>query len=169
MRWIEGTADAYDGPPVDLAIMSAHVAQVIHDDTAWLSTLAATRRALRPGGTLAFESRNPTVQGWRAWSAEAPHRYVDVDEHGPLEIWFDALSLERDDEAGDLAHCEIHYRFDRTGQHLVSRNALRFRSRARLEAQLTQSGFTLAELYGNWDRSPLTATSPEMIFIARAR
>lgn len=171
VRWIEGTADAYldaGGPPVDVAIMSAHVAQVIHDDTAWLATLAATHRALRPGGTLAFESRNPAVEGWRAWSAEAPHHHVASDALGPLEIWFDALTVERNPLAGDLARCEIHYRFDRTGEHLVSRNALRFRSRARLETQLTQSGFALAEVYGNWDRSPLTPTSPEMIFIARA-
>ena len=168
VRWIEGTADAYDGPPVDLVIMSAHVAQVIHDDTAWLATLAATRGALRPGGTLAFESRIPTVEGWRAWSAEAPHRHVDGGAHGPLEIWFDALTIERDPTAGDLARCEIHYRFERTGEHLVSRNALRFRSRATLEHQLTQAGFTVAEVYGNWDRSPLAPTSPEMIFIARA-
>ncbi len=170
VRWIEGTADAYDGPPVDLAIMTAHVAQVIHDDTAWLGTLTATRRALRPGGTLAFESRNPAVEGWRAWSAEAPHRRYDGDPHtyGPAELWFDALTIDRDPDAGDLAHCEIHYRFDRTGEHLVSRNALRFRPRATLERQLTRSGFAVAEVYGNWDRSPLTPTSPEMIFIAHA-
>ena len=28
------------------------------------------------------------------------------------------------------------------------------------------AGFTVAEVYGNWDRSPLAPTSPEMIFIA---
>lgn len=62
VRWIEGDASAYQGEPVDLAIMTAHVAQVIHDDAIWHATLEAVGRAIRPGGHLAFESRNPVVE-----------------------------------------------------------------------------------------------------------
>ncbi len=39
--------------------MTGHVAQVIADDETWHKTLAAIHRALRPGGRVAFESRNP--------------------------------------------------------------------------------------------------------------
>ena len=62
VRWIEGDVSSLNGPPADLAIMTAHVAQVISDDDVWRDTLAGTHRALRPGGHLAFESRNPAAQ-----------------------------------------------------------------------------------------------------------
>src|SRR5690606_6406848 len=104
VRWIEGGAGAFDGAPVDLAIMTAHVAQVIHDGDEWRATLAATRRAVRPGGHLAFESRNPEVEGWRAWSASAGRRRLD-GAFGAAEVWFDGLEVERDAEAGDLVRC----------------------------------------------------------------
>jgi len=166
VRWIEGDASAYDGPPVDLAIMTAHVAQVIHDDDIWRSTLAATHRALQPRGALAFESRNPAVKGWRAWSASTGRRRLDASS-GAAEVWFEFLELVRD-EGGDIARCEIHYHFERTGEELVSTNVLRFRPREVLEQQLTEAGFTVGRVYGDWDRSVFTSESPEMIFLARA-
>jgi len=164
--WVEGDASAYEGEPVDLAIMTAHVAQVIHDDATWHATLEAVARAVRPGGHLAFESRNPAVEGWRAWSSEAPHRHFE-SQFGPVEVWFENLEVERDAGAGDLARCEIHYRFAATGEHLVSRNALRFRPRAVLERDLRDAGFEVDRVYGDWDRSALDASSPEMIVVAR--
>ena len=48
--------------------MSGHVAQVIADDERWEATLDATREALRPGGRVAFESRDPDARGWEAWT-----------------------------------------------------------------------------------------------------
>jgi len=166
VRWIEGDASAYEGGPVDLAIMTAHVAQVIHENATWRGTLQAIARAVRRGGRLAFESRNPAVEGWRAWSSEAPHRHFE-SAVGPAEVWFDSLEVERDAEAGDLARCEIHYRFEATGEHLVSRNALRFRPRAVLERDLRAAGFEVERVYGDWNRSALDESSPEMIFVAR--
>ncbi len=44
--------------------MTGHVAQVFLSDEAWTATLTAIYDALRPGGRLAFETRNP---GDRAW------------------------------------------------------------------------------------------------------
>lgn len=166
VRWIEGDASAFEGEPVDLAIMTAHVAQVIHENATWQTTLAGIARAVRPGGYLAFESRNPDVEGWRAWSSEAPHRRLE-GALGPAEVWFDALEIERDAEAGDLARCEMHYRFEATGERLVSRNALRFRPRAVLERDLRAVGFEVERVYGDWDRSALEASSPEMIFVTQ--
>jgi hypothetical protein len=40
------------------------VAQVFLDDAEWATTLRAIHTALRPGGHLAFESRNPDDRAW---------------------------------------------------------------------------------------------------------
>jgi len=37
-----------------------------------------------------------------------------------------------------------------------------------VEHLLARSGFRVAEVYGDFDRSPLGDTSPEMIFVAEA-
>ena len=68
VRWIEGDASLLDEAEYDLAIMTGHVAQVITDDQRWRETLAATYRALRPGGRVTFESRNPSAREWTTWT-----------------------------------------------------------------------------------------------------
>ena len=57
VRWVLGGAGEIEHQAADLAIMSGHVAQFILDDSGWLEALAGFKRALRPGGCLAFESR----------------------------------------------------------------------------------------------------------------
>jgi hypothetical protein len=49
---------------------------------------------------------------------------------------------------------------------LVHEFPFRYFFRYEVEHLLTQSGFKVAELFGNFDRSPLTNNSPEMIFVA---
>jgi len=74
VRWIEGEAAALGSGRADLAVMSGHVAQVIADDDRWEATLDAIREALRPGGWMAFESRDPDARGWEAWTRRDSHR-----------------------------------------------------------------------------------------------
>lgn len=160
VRWVEGDATAIDGPPADLAIMTAHVAQVISDEDAWRTTLAATRRALRPGGHLVFDSRNPAAEAWRTWTPDISRTRID-SPWGPVDLWFQSPEAR-----GDLVRYEIHYRFVRSGDELVSANALRFRTEAALSQALSAEGFAVQEIFGDWDGNPLTRTSPEMIFVA---
>ncbi len=49
----------------------------------------------------------------------------------------------------------------------MSRGALRFIDAATLAAFLAGAGLTIEAQYGDWDRSPLADTSPEIITIAR--
>jgi hypothetical protein len=44
---------------------------------------------------------------------------------------------------------------------------LRFIGKADLDAALAQAGLVLEAQFGDWDESPLTETSPEIITIAR--
>lgn len=62
VRWICG--DTTDLPPmqVDLATMTANVAQAIADPLTWQKTLRGAHEALRPGGHPVFETRDPAGQ-----------------------------------------------------------------------------------------------------------
>ena len=60
-----------------------------------------------------------------------------------------------------------HNIFTATGETLVVRSELRFRSQAELSASLITTGFTVEQVYGNWQRGPVTSVSRVMVFIAR--
>ena len=66
--------------------MTANVAQVFLTDSEWASVLRAGWNALRPGGHLVFETRNPERQAWREWTRERSQRQTAVPEVGVVEI-----------------------------------------------------------------------------------
>jgi SAM-dependent methyltransferase len=68
VRWIEGGAERIGTPAVDLAVMTGHVAQFFLTDQSWHAALDALRAGLRPGGRLAFETRNPAAREWAGWT-----------------------------------------------------------------------------------------------------
>jgi SAM-dependent methyltransferase len=161
VRWIEGDASRIDDAQADLAIMTGHVAQVILDDKSWHATLAATHGALPPGGWVAFESRNPRARPWAAWTPQASRRHVDHAAHGRVEVWYRVLEVR-----SERVFYEIHYRFVSSGEELVTKNELRFRTQAELTHSLTDIGFSVEHLFGDWGRQPVEAQSPELIFVA---
>ena len=57
VTWLVGDATSLPRLQVDLAMMTANVAQVFVSDAEWTATLGAAHRALRPGGHLVFETR----------------------------------------------------------------------------------------------------------------
>ncbi len=162
VRWIEGGADRLGTQIADLAVMSGHVAQVIADDEDWRATLAATREALRPGGRVAFESRNPDARAWADWTRRDSARTADDPTGGRFEWWYELTEVLA---AGALVRSEVHYRF-RSGEELVSQNELRFRTRPELAENLAGAGFEVERLYGDWDRRPAGPGTPELIFVA---
>jgi SAM-dependent methyltransferase len=160
VHWIDGDASRLGTPAADLAIMTGHVAQFFLTDEHWHSTLTALRAALRPGGSLAFESRNPEVREWEAWIPEA-RRSVDDPTAGPVDWW-----SEVHDVRDGIVSYTIHYRFVATGEELVSPIKLRFRTEAELTESLDEAGFTVERMYGAWDRRPTGATTRELIIVA---
>ena len=161
VRWVEGDAARLEEAGADLALMTGHVAQVIADDQGWAWTLAAIRRALRPGGRLAFESRNPAAREWASWTPQASRRRFRHPALGQVEVWYQLTGVR-----GDLVSSEVHYRFAASGDHLVSANRLRFRTRAELARSLAEAGFSVERVFGDWDRRPVGPERPELIFVA---
>lgn len=71
VRWIEGDATALPGTgDADLLVCTGNAIQ--HISTEELPTvLHHIARALRPGGILSFESRNPAFREWQQWTPQA--------------------------------------------------------------------------------------------------
>jgi SAM-dependent methyltransferase len=165
IEWVHGDASAL--PSLDLqaalAIMTGHVAQLIVDEQEWRSALLALHAALRPGGTLAFESRNPEVAEWEGWTADQ-QQHVEDAAAGPLVTWSDGVVVQE-----DLVRYRNHVLVERTGEDLVSDVALRFRSLDRLRSDLEHTGFEVRAVHGDWDARPAGPEERELIVQAIAR
>jgi SAM-dependent methyltransferase len=163
VTWIEADARsvALTGP-FDLAVLTGHAYQAFLTAEDVLAMLSTVRAALAPGGRLAFETRNPLVHAWEQWTPAGSNGRVSVDGEGEVEVW---TSLRRVDDA--FVEFVMHYRFLATGEKLTSPQTIRFPTRADVERHLAAAGFTPEVWYGDWDKTPCTAQSPEIIVIAR--
>ena len=137
--------------------MTANVAQVFLTDEEWMETLRAAHAALRPGGWLVFETRDPAARAWREWNREASQRTVDVDGIGPIETWVQVTG-----QVGDLVSFRHTWLFERDGASLTSDSTLRVRQRQEVADCLARARFALEEVRGAPDRP-----GQEMVFVAR--
>ncbi len=160
VQWVLGDSRAIPADGFDLAILSGNVAQHIVDP-AWQRTLADIRAALRTGGVVAFETRNPLAQAWKQWAAEAPS--VRETIHGRLREWTEYT----EGEDGEV-HLVFHNSFESTGDSVAQAETLVFRSRDRVEEQLRAAGFEVRSVWGGWHGQPFTGAEPIMVFEACA-
>lgn len=161
VQWIEGTASDLGTPAADLLLMTGNVAQVFLDDAEWEATLRAIFNALRPGGYLAFESRNPADQAWERWNRAETYERIN-SPYGPLECWLEVVSV-----SNGRVHFEGHNLFTATGEIVIASSELRFRTLTELTNSLRKAGFTVEHVYGDWHRGPFVNTSRVMVFVAR--
>ncbi|MFJ3161133.1 class I SAM-dependent methyltransferase [Streptomyces kanasensis] len=157
VQWILG--DASDLPPVgaDLATMTPNAAQEVVGPEAWRRTLRGARAALRPGGRLVFETRDPAARAWEEWNREASYRVTDVPGTGAVESW-----VEVTDVSLPLVTFRWTYRFAADGQVLTSDSTLRFRGRSEVEADLLAEGYVPLDVRDAPDRP-----GREFVFVAR--
>jgi SAM-dependent methyltransferase len=158
VRWIQGEARTMPSLQVDVATMTANVAQVFVTDDDWMATLEAIRRALLPGGLLVFESRVPEDEAWHRWTPEKTRVRVDVPGVGRVESWSEVTGV-----AGSLVSFCTMFAFEDDGAVLKSESTLRFRSREELVVALTDAAFTVREVRDAPDRP-----GREYVFIAEA-
>lgn len=68
---------------------------------------------------------------------------------------------------GNLVSFTITFSSPSWNRPQLSRSTLRFLDADSLLLFLADAGLLIEEQYGNWDRSPLTEASPEIITVAR--
>ncbi|MFF3965020.1 class I SAM-dependent methyltransferase [Streptomyces griseorubiginosus] len=156
VRWIHG--DATELPPlcVDLVTMTANVAQQIVEADAWRGTLRGAHAALRPGGRLVFETRDPARRAWEEWNRQASYAVTEVAGVGAIESWVEVTRVE-----GQLVSFRWTYVFAADGPTLTSDSTLRFRERAEIEAELAGQGFVVEDVRDAPDRP-----GREFVFVA---
>jgi SAM-dependent methyltransferase len=156
--WIHGGATALPSMQADLATMTANVAQAIVDPADWDRTLGGVHRALRPGGRLVFETRDPVNRAWERWTRAATHRSVEIAGVGAVESWTDLVEVN-----GPLVSFRQTWVFARDGDVLTSDSTLRFRERDEVVAALLHHGYVLEDVLDAPDRQ----IGREMVFVAR--
>ncbi|SAK59825.1 class I SAM-dependent methyltransferase [Caballeronia ptereochthonis] len=173
VTWIEGDALALPfAGAADLLVMTGHVAQVFLDDAALLAALTAARRAVRPGGRIAFESRNPAARAWEDWTPDRSMRRIEAPDGSVVEVWQERRE-EPDPAATRRVAFTTRYRFmpkpgtSAVGETLSVTSELRFRTLDEWTRLLNRAGFARIDWYGDWSRAPVDETSRELIAVAR--
>lgn len=157
VRWIHGDATALPPMQVDLATMTANVAQAIADPADWSGTLRGIHAALRPGGALVFETRIPARRAWESWVRESTYGVTEIEGVGAVESWHDLLDVD-----GPLVTFRSTTVFTSDGEVLLSESTLRFREREEVEADLAACGYTVTDVRDAPDRP-----GREFVFFAR--
>jgi SAM-dependent methyltransferase len=157
VRWILGDATVLPPLAMDLATMTGNVAQVFLSDDEWRATLNGIRAALRPGGRLVFETRDPAQRAWLEWDRASTYAETEIPAVGVVTSWCDVVEV-----AGSLVTFRATFVFESDGVVLTSDSTLRFHARDEVEASLTAAGYTVDEVRDAPDRP-----GREFVFVAR--
>jgi len=157
VHWIHGDATSLPPMQVDLATMTGNVVQAIVDPPDWEATLRGVHGALRPGGHLVFEIRDPAYRGWQEWTRAASYSSIEIAGVGSVESW-----VEVTDVSGPLVSFRWTGVFASDEEVLTSDSTLRFRERDEVQAELAAHGYVVDEVRGAPDRP-----GREFVFLAR--
>jgi len=156
VRWITGTAAQLKGLHADLITMTGNVAQVFVTDEEWMTTLRASRDALRPGGRLVFEVRDPTKEAWKGWNREQSYQTIEAPGIGTVESWVELMNAQL-----PLVSFRSTFVFRKDGSVMTSESTLRFRTRSEISETLSRAQLTAESVRDAPDRPGL-----EFVFIA---
>ncbi len=163
IEWILGdlSSTSWD-QEFDLVVMTGHAFQVFVTDDEIRASLSKIRSALTEDGRFAFETRNPLDRGWEQWTAENAIEVTDAT--GAVARTWNEVETPVE---GDIVRFTTMFTSPSWDQPQTSESTLRFLDADSLSSFLTNAGLAIEKQFGNWDRQPLTDTSPEIITIAK--
>ncbi len=159
VRWVDGDVTAVEVTDRDVALLTGNTSQAISDPGQWAMTLRAIRASLRPGGHLAFETRDPAARAWEHWTREATYKVREIPGAGRVSSWVEVTTVE-----WPLVSFRWTWVFACDGTTLTSCSTLRFRDRVEIEADLHGSGYVLVDVRDAPDRP-----GQELVLLARRR
>lgn len=157
VRWMRCEAAHLPPLQVDLATMTGNVAQVFLTDAEWNSMLRSAHAALRPGGRLVFETRDPAAKAWLEWNRAGVLSRADIPGVGVVRAWAEVSAVR-----GDRVSFRSTFVFEADDVTLTSDSTLRCRGREDIEASVVAAGFVVDDLRDAPDRP-----GRELVFVAR--
>jgi SAM-dependent methyltransferase len=170
VRLLHGNMTTFDlGSLFACAIIPFRAFQHLTAVVEQLQCLHRIHEHLEPEGKLVFDVFHPDFRRMLVLSDGE-----EVEETAEMEL-SDGRKLRRTYRIAGLHRAEqcmdiemIYYLTDTAGttERLVHSFPFRYFSRFEAEHLLVRCGFRLCEVYGDFDRSPVTDESPEMVFVA---
>jgi len=163
IEWVLGdlTSVGWD-QEFDLVVMTGHAFQVFVQDDELRASLAAIRAALTEDGRFLFETRNPLVREWEQWT---PDNAAEVTHASGVVVRMEQrVEMPVD---GDVVRFTLTFTSPSWNQPEVSRSTLRVLDPDSLSTFLSAAELAVEAQFGDWDRSPVTDASPEIITIVR--
>ena len=158
VRWIDGDATTLQVAGCDLATITGNTVQAIADPQDWQATLRGIHAALRPGGFLVFETRDPAARAWEGWNRRATYRTIALRGGGTVTTWVELTRVDL-----PLISFRWTWCFADDGATLTSDSTLRFRARDELESDLRANGYTVLDVRDAPDRP-----GRELVFVTTA-
>lgn len=143
VTWIQGDASVLSrAGDADLVVSTGNTMMHICPG-AYPQVLKSLRDALKPGGVISFDTRNPTARQWQYWSPPDVHTERDTSFGHPREwhVWRSARS----------------------------ETVLHFRTAEDIAGDLERAHFGYIEVHGGWHEEPVAADSRPLVFRAIAR
>ena len=131
--------------------------------------LAAIRAHLTPSGLFILDISNADARYMEHLSGQVLHQGTWQQEDGTMLTHFVSPASSPSQHLLELTHFyDVHAQAGPV-QRTVTTTYLYLFERAEMELLLEGAGFSINEVYGNYDLGPYEHESPRMIFLAEAR
>lgn len=142
----------------DLITMTGHAFQCLHEDAEILQLFSLIRRLLGDNGRFVFETRNPAFGEWSGWNPE-DSRVKSISVTGePFEVYHEVVSV-----SDQFVEFNTTHKPGGSRKNKVCYSKLRFIPIEDLTNLISAADLAVSEVYGDWDKSILTDSSPEII------
>lgn len=160
VTWIDGDAAAIEGAgDVDLVVSSENTMMHLSPE-AYPSVLSTLAEALRPGGVISFESRNPAARAWAHWNRSETYTEREIPS-GHLREWLEVTEVNYGRVLFDA-----HNVFQ-DGRGAIYTSVLYFRAADEITSDLERAGFGDIHVRGGWRSEPVAEHSSTLVFQAK--
>lgn len=127
----------------------------------WHATLKDIARGLKPGGVLAFETRNPQARTWTKWNDTGSERSTVVGR-----LWETTTTTAPNPDGVVTMQC--HNEFIDAGHIVDVEQRLQFRTLDQITADLNLAGLMVTNVWRDWNGAPFTDSATELIMVVEA-